>query len=540
MGDIHSAGIGQAAREAILTEAGCLDESVWLRWRRPVPKSKTWEGVYLDDHVISTRLRRDCLRCFQDSPVASCPTAGRHDDERLMQQAVDSYERHGLPINAGKRFRYLQRFEAWGTEVDGHRGTCGTPAGKRQQLARLCGAVLLTGQASLELMQTMLGSLVHPLMHAHHLRAFQHRTYQFQTSLAERPPTAVTRIPADIKDETLASILFLTEAVANMRAPVHAVVYATDSTPSTAGACRAAVPPRLARALYRSAEHGGETVRLDWSELELELDPGPMAAPDQTTDELFAGLPWRDDRTWEHSQAAHINLQEARAVIDVLRELVREGLRDTRVIFGNDSRVCVGAFAKGRSSSIQLNGLLREHAFLCLVSGLTTNLIWVGTASNPADYPSRHAPRPPPGPLAGWVRDLGTGLPDLAPSYPHRPAARRTYRRHRRPDPGHQPAHQTDHRQPDGPTTAASHRRPGPCHQPARRTDRGHQPDGPTTTTDRHRQSPHQPARQTDGAHQPVLPRPSQAQFEEISRNPRRAAGLISMSGHGAAVGPCV
>ena len=71
----------------------------------------------------------------------------------------------------------------------------------------------------------------------------------------------------------------------------------------------------------------------------------------------------------------------------------------------SDSRVCVGAFAKGRSSSRKLNYVLRRVAGLTLSHDLTLDLVCVPTWANPADAPSR----------GRTLRDWRASLPDWLP-----------------------------------------------------------------------------------------------------------------------------
>jgi len=113
-------------------------------------------------------------------------------------------------------------------------------------------------------------------------------------------------IPADIRDELFMSAVMLPFAYTNIKAGVSNDISATDSTPSTGGACRAEVPSALAHALFRCTEERGEAVRLDWSELEEVLGPSRMLRPDTTTDALIEALPWKHPRTFEHHHSSHI------------------------------------------------------------------------------------------------------------------------------------------------------------------------------------------------------------------------------------------
>ena len=63
-----------------------------------------------------------------------------------------------------------------------------------------------------------------------------------------------------------------------------------------------------------------------------------------------------------------------------------------RVVVLIDSRVVIGAVAKGRSSSTPLNALLRRLAALCFAGGLVLHCVFVPTSHNPSDWPSRGGP----------------------------------------------------------------------------------------------------------------------------------------------------
>ena len=66
-----------------------------------------------------------------------------------------------------------------------------------------------------------------------------------------------------------------------------------------------------------------------------------------------------------------------------------------------------GAASKGRSSSFRLNSILRSMLPYLVFANIVLGLIWVETAANPADYPSRFSAIPPALPLPRWLKDLG-------------------------------------------------------------------------------------------------------------------------------------
>jgi hypothetical protein len=93
-------------------------------------------------------------------------------------------------------------------------------------------------------------------------------------------------------------------------------------------------------------------------------------------------FPWKREK--------HINVLEVEAVVSYVKLLIRRGVTNRRGIICVDSRVALGAAAKGRSSSRALNCVLRRLAGLCLGAGLTLEFRWVPSAFNPADAPSRN------------------------------------------------------------------------------------------------------------------------------------------------------
>ena len=71
------------------------------------------------------------------------------------------------------------------------------------------------------------------------------------------------------------------------------------------------------------------------------------------TDILAAEVTWEAD----FNEKAHVNLQEALAAKRRLMLSIGEGLSSLRIMTFSDSWVVIGAWGKGRSSSIQLNGI---------------------------------------------------------------------------------------------------------------------------------------------------------------------------------------
>ena len=169
------------------------------------------------------------------------------------------------------------------------------------------------------------------------------------------------------------------------------IVFATDADGEGGiGACIGAVVGEhgqgsvtLWSRLYALSEEKGEYVRLDWAEAGPEVGG---AAEDATTLNLRAAKPpgildrralaaafalsaeWKVQLRLpprpQWGEPPHINVLEARAIMLSTGKIVKQGVQNNRIVVLSDSRVCVGAFSKGRSSSRKLNAVIRrERAF---------------------------------------------------------------------------------------------------------------------------------------------------------------------------------
>lgn len=420
MGDANGTSIAQGVHEGILQGKGCMRPGETLRLGFPVPDSDTWEGAYLDDHLVTQKLPRDCLACHSGNRCKLC-NKSKHTwrDEHIVRDSCLAYEEADCPRSEGKSFRYQSNFESWGTAVQSHSGRVSACWDKVRQNARLIFSLLTLPQVDLELLQCAIGGFVFPFMHRRELMCNFHRIYSFMHAHKDR---TTFRLPPDLKDELLGAILTLPLASSSMRAPVSQKLVATDSTPTTGGACSAHISASMAHSLFSQTQLKGELVRLDWTAVEEKLGYTPMARPTSKVNKVIKSLRWGEPRTFEHSQHAHINLQEMRAYADEIVRRASQGERNSTIVCCNDSRVVVGAVSKGRSSSIQLNGLLRKLLPVLLACNLCTPMLWLATDVNPADYPSRHSPLPAPTPLDS--EECPEALASPSPSglcHPHLP-----------------------------------------------------------------------------------------------------------------------
>jgi len=232
----------------------------------------------------------------------------------------------------------------------------------------------------------------------------------------------------------------------NVRAGFGPELFCTDasgsslgqSRPGRAGVCRADVPRRVVRDLWRFRIRRGGAQMLDdqalldvkavrqsffrlgaspelldelyWTDFEHGQDLHIL-----TTREWFAEivrrLDWRAGAFGVDLPADHVNLLEMKALRILVRRLIREGWRSRRVLVGVDSNVVIGAVAKGRSGSRRLRRLQQALVAEVLFADLYVGCLPVASLENPSDDPSRRvkvrAPREQPW---GWADAYLAGM----------------------------------------------------------------------------------------------------------------------------------
>lgn len=104
---------------------------------------------------------------------------------------------------------------------------------------------------------------------------------------------------------------------------------------------------------------------------------------------------WTTTQSCKFRQKQHINLLELEMLRAEMKARVNAGGGRCRCINLCDSRVVVGAFAKGRSSSKSLSHGLRSCLPWLIAGDLQLVNLWVATDKNPADFPSRFKDIPP-------------------------------------------------------------------------------------------------------------------------------------------------
>jgi hypothetical protein len=383
MGDLNAVDIAQEVHEHVLRRHGALLEHETLRYGTPVPAGTAWEGVYVDDHLG--------LLLYQPTAEGGFPpTTSTPRDVAINAAVTEAYRvTAGLEEAKEKEVNLANHFTAWGTHVDGVRGTAGTARERRAGLICALSVLVAKRVTDRKTLERTVHAVTHPLMHRSECLAVFGKVYLFMHRMSYG---TVYRIPVEVRLELAAAALLLPIMCANLRWDVSTTLAATDATPLRRGTTRAAVPYELARELYRGAAHNGEYTRLDWVEVALARRHTRLHRCAEDILKLLPSLRWIDGGGGNFGRVEHVNIQELQALLHELRHTVTHGTgAGIRKVVLVDSRVVVGAWAKGRSSAQRLNSLLRSGMAWQLFGRVKLCLVWVPTDLNPSDDPSRDA-----------------------------------------------------------------------------------------------------------------------------------------------------
>ena len=359
------------------------------------PTGAAIEVLYIDDHFAIDILPKSQLRS----------RSGR--DFEITQSSHLAYAAAGLARAPEKGFGFSSPdslkastdFTVIGTQVQSEPGLVGAPEEKRAQLFALSIVALKQAYIEKSVLRRHLSLYTHPFMHRRELMCLFHRSFKWCSQL-QISRAAV--LPADICDELASAALMLPHAVGHIRWPVSARLSCTDATPQTGGAVAAVVSQRLADSLYRMTEFRGSHVRLDTPHQPQStlLPPDPLAA------EIVKCIDWRVTRSHSFSETSHINLQEMHELRLELQDSANRSLTPLRLVNGTDSMVCLGAWARGRSSSYLLNGILRRTLGWQIMGRKSLSNFHLRSEDNPSDDPSRLVELRAPSTAPAWMSPL--------------------------------------------------------------------------------------------------------------------------------------
>lgn len=417
MGGLNSPPFAQVMHIGVLERAG-LDVSDFLTYAKhaPVPRQRFLKGIVYDDLVVALKVPRSQL------------DAETGEDRDYIETAISAYARSDLPHSPSKGFGFgAERSEgsrprgagrsiAWGTQVNSHTGLVGAEDAKRALLFATILDLIVLPKVTVGLLRRVAACITHPLMHRRELLAYLHRFHKFCNGLSERQ---AVRPPADIIDELVCVALHLSVACTCIRWPISQVVFCTDATPDKVSSVVSRVHPDLAEALYYVTVSRG---------FHVPLDPGPAKLDeidaclpcDPLSGEVVGSVSWSVSHAVVHGRSSQLNIRELEECCSSSDQISDLTLSPSRLVNGTDSVVFLGAIAKGRSSSLRLNSVLRKSASRKPLGRKYQCNFKVWSADNPADDPTRDVTLRSPVTPEPWLRGLLDGVapePSLNPCY---------------------------------------------------------------------------------------------------------------------------
>jgi len=386
-----------------------LDMSALMRYRSPIPRGPTYQGVYIDDHVLVQVLPRSEVALVKiadadPSKVQGVRVVHKDDhvpgreprDRQLSKAAMEQYEACGVAPATSKIVDRALRSVMLGCELDGLRLTAGSPRTTRVYLSALSARLSRRGVASEELAGSLCGLWTSVGLYRRPTLALLRELFLLPRGRGRR----VFELTSGARDELLLLSVLAPLFESDLGAQVSTEVYATDASPWRAAAVKTVLPAAATLELYRHCEHRGQRVHLA-AGVEHYLDERGLleVGPDDLTDvrswagELFSALQFRGMFAFDIDDPQHININEQTAHRSLLRALCRSVDRQgQRFVYGLDSRVTIGANARGRSPSRPLLRSQRRTLPEVLGGGLYPAYLWLPSALNPADDPSRARP----------------------------------------------------------------------------------------------------------------------------------------------------
>jgi len=308
----------------------------------------------------------------------------------------------GIPLHVKKRKDGALEGKVLGAYVDGVGGTVGVKATERQLLMVAGLFLLYTPYPLLPDFLSWLGKWTFAAQFVRALFSICHHVYHVADQYGPRYRGPVW-LKSVVLEEVLIMVMLLPLADANLRKPLlrfsdvgragnGVLVSASDASPTGGAAGFTSLDYHEASELVRQSEFRGAAVRL--SDVAADLPLGRKMKPCTSFDPR--GRRWQVAHAYPWRVGQHITLLEAHAVLLWLRKLLRHSFAHRRLLHVLDSYVCVATIAKGRSSSIRLNRILRRIAALLLFADLSLHPLWTRSELMPMDAPSRikHRQRP--------------------------------------------------------------------------------------------------------------------------------------------------
>ena len=375
MGWSHSVYVAQRSHVKLAIELGGLDPKLQILPGKPVGRLTSYRWLlYIDDLVLVG-----------------------HDPGELSNLQRGYIEGiHGgtaLRCNAKKTVAASSEgVDVLGVELHGQRLEFGLSGAKMQALQERTTALLRRKSATGREVASIAGDWVWATLVQRPAMSLLASVFRFSRIADARVFVLWASVKRELRQlSSLAPLL----RVSLCEQPLDFCV-ASDASSLGQGVVASVVDGGEARLLAAHAGTSSLPVPADVSDTPAEACSEERAAAAAARDAWVQQQRWgvAVSAAWQHA-GSHINSLELRAVITAVRWALRfRPPPDHRLLLFCDSSVVVCALSKGRTSAPSLIMLLRRLSALLLATGLSLCPLWLPSAVNPADQPSRQC-RPP-------------------------------------------------------------------------------------------------------------------------------------------------
>eukprot|EP00971_Amphidinium_carterae_P088889 1759175-Amphidinium_carterae.4 len=405
MGDQKAPELAQLAHAHLLSVSKVFVDKHMV-YGEPSPLGSVWQSVYIDDY---------CQICLSDPDLPPEVLSIAHDEDSILQTMHGSYSWSGLVRKESKAVTKVKTAEVWGVELNGEQKTIGVSAQKRHLLVlatvRLAQPRLVTPAS----VQRLVGHWCYVFsMRRNHMCLLQYVFSWLRDPLVDGRRSC--RLPRRIRDELLLLCAFAWSATTPCCQVPSRTVYASDATLRKGAVVASDMSDLESVWLWVQTDTKAEPMLYQGDKAsDMFLLLNPLLSRGRV-EEWMASKQFHMRAVFSFRREAHINMQELLAWRCALRAAVRKGSAiGHRAVFVLDSQVVTNVLRRGRSSSHSLNLVLGTCLPLEILARVTREVLWVKSAANPADDPTRSAPLRKAGPLSVDVLEEIKATPAMAP-----------------------------------------------------------------------------------------------------------------------------
>ncbi|CAK9055594.1 Uncharacterized protein SCF082_LOCUS30033 [Durusdinium trenchii] len=369
MGFGPSAGWAQGLTDVVARDAHLPEDS------RLHPDLIIPEGLPLWGSIIDDIWALDHLE--DESAAGTGPQWLQKAEEACCLRGVEPNHKKTVDLASGEEIQgyYVHPTDHW----------VGLAMDKRRSLFEASLAVLMKPRVVVGVIDRLIGK--HSFLHSCRppLRSIFQDVYPWIAEVRGRRRDLV-ELPTAVWIEICISTLLIPFAQFSLSSEWTQRVECTDASTTGLGRAYGVAPLPVVQAMARYSDHSRvyTNLKLPWSiglTAEHKCPLRKIRLPKERIRWKFIGTPWT---------CAHITLAEADAIAWAAEDRLRRPKDDScRFVHPVDSAACAGSFAKGRSSSHQLNKRCRRVAAVCLAGGHEVWHPWLPSKDNPADEPSR-------------------------------------------------------------------------------------------------------------------------------------------------------